>query len=145
MNFLHALDCARPAKRPPWIAHPLLAALLWAATSIGASYSLRGFSFGASARLALATVPMAGFLYFVWSQVVWFSQSDELQQRIQLTVWVHAFVCSMMGAIGLHYLQKAGFFPAAQYPNLEYYGDVLPYAFVAGMLLGYARATWRYL
>jgi len=44
----------------------------------------------------------------------------------------------------LHYVQRAGFFPAVQYPNLEYWGDVLPYSFGVGFLLGFLRARRRY-
>lgn len=140
---MQTIECA-PSRKLPLAASPIVVALVWAAVSILASYLLGEFSLGVAARLLLVLAPIAAFLYFIWAQVYWFTRSDELQQRIQLTVWVHAFVACLLGAIGLYYLQKAGFFPASQFPDLDYYGDVLPYSFAAGLLLGWYRAAKRY-
>lgn len=142
--MIQALDCARPARKLPWVAYPAIAALASAACVMLASYLLAAFKFGWAARLALALLPLVSFLYVVWAHITWYTHSDELQQRIQLTVWAHAFVTCVMGAIALFYFQKAGFFPASEYPTLEYFGDVLPFAIVIGYMLGHWRAAKRY-
>lgn len=141
--MIQALDCARPGKKLPREAYPAIAALAWAACVMLASYLLDAFKFGWAVRLALALLPLVSFLYVVWAHVTWYTHSDELQQRIQLTVLAHAFVTCVMGAIALFYFQKAGFFPASEYPTLEYFGDVFPIAIVIGYMLGYWRtAKW---
>jgi hypothetical protein len=141
--MMHAIECTQ-SRKMPLVANPVAAGLAWAAVSILASYLLGEFSLNVSARFSLVLAPIAAFLYFIWAQVYWYTRSDELQQRIQLTIWVHAFVFCMLGAIGLYYVQRAGFFPVSEYPHLEFYGDVLPYAFAAGVWLGAYRAAKRY-
>lgn len=98
----------------------------------------------APVRLGIALLPDVGFLIWVWAQAQWFKQADEMWQRILLTTWTYALVTSVPGALLLYYVQKAGFFPHAEYPDLEYWGDVLPYSFGIGFLVGYVRATRRY-
>ncbi|MGH9795918.1 MAG: hypothetical protein ACRD5G_14205 [Candidatus Acidiferrales bacterium] len=142
--MIRTVECASPGKTIPWAARPSVVALAWVVCTILANYLLGEFDFGWAMRLALALLPLAGFLYLVWAHVVWYTRSDELQQRIQLTIWAHALVTSVMGAIGLYYFQKAGFFPATAYPTLDYFGDVLPFAIIIGYLLGYWRAAKRY-
>ncbi len=89
-------------------------------------------------------IPLGTFLYWVWTQAKAYKQADELWQRILLTTWTYALVTSVLGALGLHYVQRAGFFSPSDYPNLEYWGDVLPYAFGVGFLYGFFRAKRRY-
>ena len=128
-----------------WFSHPALAILVFGGSLFLANFWLEAVKAGsAPARLAVAMIPMVAFIYWVWAQAQWYKQADEMWQRILLTAWTYALIGSALGALGLHYIQRAGFFPHAQYPNLEYWGDVLPYSFGLGFLIGWLRARRRY-
>ncbi|MFQ5776717.1 MAG: hypothetical protein ACE5IP_01775 [Terriglobia bacterium] len=128
----------------PIILHPVVTSLILAGSMISASFILGEYQLSTAFRLALVSLPFLGFLLFVMSSIDHYRRSDELQQRILLEALGAALVASVLGALGLYYLQKAGFFPPSAYPNLEYFGDVLPYAFVIGYLFGYWNASRRY-
>jgi hypothetical protein len=132
-----------PRPSPP--THPVLGAAILGVGLFGTNFLLEAVRGGsAPLRLAIILIPVAAFLFWVWTLVQWYKLADEMWQRILLTVWVYSFVTSTLGALVLYYVQRAGFFPPAQYPNLEYWGDVLPYSFAVGFLLGWLRAKRRY-
>lgn len=131
--------------KPSRLTHPTLGAIVLGVGLFGTNLLLEAVQ-GSSAplRLAIALIPVFAFLFWVWTLVQWYKLADEMWQRILLTVWTYSFVTSALGALVLHYVQRAGFFPPAEYPNLEYWGDVLPYSFGLGFLLGWLRARRRY-
>lgn len=131
-------------KAAPVILHPVVTSLLFAASMVLASYFLGDHQLHGGVRLALVLLPILGFVLCVASWVDNYRRSDELHQRILLEALVTALIVSVLGALGLHYIRKAGFLVAANYPHLDYFGDVLPYAFVIGLLFGWWRARRRY-
>jgi hypothetical protein len=134
-----------PMPKPSRLTHPALGAVVLGVSLFGTNFLLEAVAGSAAAvRLAIILLPVAAFLYWVWTLVQWYKLADEMWQRILLTVWTYSFVTSALGALLLYYLQRAGFFPPADYPNLEYWGDVLPYSFAVGFLLGWIRAKRRY-
>ncbi len=131
--------------KPSRLTHPVLGTAVLGVGLFGANFLLEGVQGGtAPLRLAVILIPVAAFLSWVWTLVQWYKLADEMWQRILLTVWTYSFVTSALGALVLYYVQRAGFFPRADYPNLEYWGDVLPYSFAVGFLLGWLRAKRRY-
>lgn len=132
--------------KPSWFTHPVLGAAVLAVGLFGTNFLLEAVRDASGPlRLAVILIPVAAFLFWVWTLVQWYKLADELWQRILLTVWTYSFVTSVLGALVLYYVQRAGFFPPADYPNLEYWGDVLPYSFMVGFLLGWIRSTKRFL
>jgi len=123
----------------------LFAAVVYGASMIMASYLLGRFQFGFGVRLGLALLPAAGFLYMVSAWVSLYRKSDELVQKVLLESLVSALVACILGAMGLYYFQKAGFFPPSEYPHLDYFGDILSPSFLAGLVFGWWRASRRYL
>jgi len=131
--------------KPPWFTHPVLGAAVLGAGLFGTNLLLEAVQGGsAPLRLAVVLVPVFAFLFWVWTLATWYKMADEMWQRILLTAWTYSLVGSALGALVLHYVQRAGFFPPADYPTLEYWGDVLPYSFALGFLIGWLRAKRRY-
>lgn len=139
---MHETTTRVTSKSRPPLARQAVAVLVFAVSMFVPKLLEPGMS--APLRLAIALLPVPAFLFFVWAQVQWYKQADEMWQRILLITWVHAFVACVLGALILYELQKAGFFPHSEYPTLEYFGDVLPYSFLAGVVVGYYRAIRRY-
>ena len=131
-------------RETPRLAHPLTASLLFAGSTISASYLLGEYSLPVSLRLVLAMLPVGGFLLLVFSWVTQYRQADELQQKILLEALAGGLVGSILGALGLYFFQKAGFFPPSEYPDLEFFGDLLAPSFLLGFVFAWWKASRRY-
>ncbi|NIV28815.1 MAG: hypothetical protein GWN58_04660, partial [Anaerolineae bacterium] len=87
--------------------NPVFSSLVFAASLFLTNFLLEQKGLSAPTRLAMAMIPLGTFLYWVWTQAKAYKQADELWQRILLTTWTYALVTSVLGALGLHYVQRA--------------------------------------
>jgi hypothetical protein len=62
-----------------------------------------------AARLGLGLLPVAAALYLIWTMMRWVRTLDELQQKIQAESLALAYTGTILIAIALNFLHKAGF------------------------------------
>lgn len=130
--------CTAPARSPtPWYLHPYFAAALTALGAFATSWALRHLDPQGVLRwvAALLAVPPSAFL--VYTFVRWIRGLDELQHRIVFEAVGIAFVTSILAAIALEGLQKAGILTRFRWEDAWM---AMVFLYVAG----YAWARRRY-
>lgn len=106
--------------------------------SIVVAYSvLRAADLGAEGRLAVALAPVVLFAVLIVLEVRQMRHLDELQRRIQLEALGIAFPTAGVLAMGISFLQKAG------YVTDWTLAEVWPWMFLL-YFPAYGIARWRY-
>ena len=96
--------------------------------------------FGASARIAIALIPVIPFLLWVWELVRWTRSLDELERRIHLEAVAIAFPIAIMIFMTLGLLEKAvGLNPEDW--SYRHTWFVLPFTYFIG--LAFARRRYQ--
>ena len=90
-------------------------------------------------RLALALLPLGGFVLFIVAEVRLIRSLDEMQQRVQLEALAIAYPTAILLVFGLGFLERAG----CEVPGFERLRDVWPLT-VLPYWLGLALAWRRY-
>ncbi len=92
------------AWRHPYFAMVLMIGAMF--VSVGAVRALRPPT---AARLGLGLLPVAAAVYLIWAMTRWVRTLDELQRKIQAESLALAYTGSILIAIALNFLHKAGF------------------------------------
>lgn len=92
-----------------------------------------------AARIAMALVPIAAFIWLLWQLVAGIRQLDELERRIQLEALAVAYPCALVLMMMLGVLQRV----VVLSPHDWSYRHVWPF-FVLFYLGGLALARRRY-
>jgi hypothetical protein len=100
--------CAGGERPAPW-RHPYFAMVLMIGAMFVSVGAVRALQPPAAARLALGLLPVAAALYLIWTMVRWVRTLDELQQKIQAESLALAYTGTILVAIALNFLHKAGF------------------------------------
>jgi len=102
------LGTCGPSVRTPWWLHPYFATALTVLGAITSSWTLRHLDPHGPARVAAALLAVPPSAFLVYTFVRWIRGLDELEHRIVFEAVAIAFVLSILGAIALEGLQKAG-------------------------------------
>jgi hypothetical protein len=86
-----------------------VAVTLGVASVIFISWLLEKRELGAAARLGLALIPVAAYVFCLVSYLRLIRLADELQRRIHLEALAIAFPSSAVAVFACEYLRKAGF------------------------------------
>ncbi len=115
------------------------AAAVLAVTYLASVIALKTLTPGPAGRLALALLPLGGFVLFIVAEVRLIRCLDEMQQRVQLEALAVAYPTTILLVFGLGFLERAG----CEVPGFERLRDVWPLT-VLPYWLGLALAWRRY-
>jgi hypothetical protein len=122
------LDC-----RPRLIAASLVLALAY----VAATFMQKVLILGPASSLAVALLPAAGCVYFLFEEVRVMRRLDELQQRIQLEALAIGFPTVGVILITLGFLQHGGFM--AERFDLRNLWGMLPFCYLFGLVIARKR------
>ena len=116
-----------------------IAATVLFVTYLASVIALKALAPGPTGRLALALLPLGGFVFFIVAEVRLIRCLDEMQQRVQLEALSVAYPTTILLVFGLGFLERAGY----EVPGFERLRDVWPLT-VLPYWLGLALAWRRY-
>jgi ABC-type polysaccharide/polyol phosphate export permease len=96
-------------ERPATWRHPYFAMVLLIGAMFVSVGMVRALQPSAAARLVLGLLPVAAASYLIWTMMRWVRTLDELQQKIQAESLALAYTGTILIAIALNFLHKAGF------------------------------------
>jgi len=97
------------APHIPWYVHPYFAAALSAGGTILSSLILKRLDPSGVLRIAAALLAVPPTAFLAWTFVRWIRGLDELQHRIVFEAVAAAFILSILAAVALEGLQRAGY------------------------------------
>jgi hypothetical protein len=124
---------SRPKPAPRLIAASLVLAIAYVAATLMQKVLILGPVSG----LAVALLPTAGCVYFLFEEVRVMRRLDELQQRIQLEALAIGFPAVGVILILLGFLQHGGFL--AERVDLGNLWGMLPFCYLFGLLIARKR------
>ena len=101
--------CEGGGERPALWRHPYFAMALMVGAMFVSVGAVRALEPPAAARLVLGLLPVGAAAYLLWTMVRWVRTLDELQQKIQAESLALAYTGTILIAIALNFLHKAGF------------------------------------
>src|SRR4051794_31874119 len=92
----------------PWFLHPYFAALLSGGSVVISSLVLKRLDPQGALRIVVALLAFPASAFLAWSFVRWIRQLDELEHRIVFHAVSFAFVGTLLAAVALGGLYRAG-------------------------------------
>jgi hypothetical protein len=126
------LDCG--TRHTPRL---IAASLVLAIAYVAATLMQKVLTLGPVAGLAVALLPAAGCVYFLFEEVRVMRSLDELQLRIQLEALAIGFPTVGVILLTLGFLQRGGFL--AEPVDLRNLWGMLPFCYLFGLLIARKR------